>query len=125
MQVDYIREEYGPNRKVHVYLAGPMSGIPHFNYPAFHRAAAELRAEGYEVFNPAEADTERYGFDISLNNTTGTISQDMRRECLAVDLGWIARYADMIAVLPGWGRSTGVAAELALARALDLEVRYL
>jgi hypothetical protein len=37
-----------------VYLAGPMTGIDALNFPAFHKAAASLRASGYEVVNPAE-----------------------------------------------------------------------
>lgn len=37
-----------------IYLAGPMSGLPEFNYPAFHAEAARLRALGYHVENPAE-----------------------------------------------------------------------
>ena len=31
-----------------------MSGLPELNYPAFNAAAAELRALGYHVENPAE-----------------------------------------------------------------------
>lgn len=37
-----------------IYIAGPMSGLPEFNYPAFNRAAAVLRAQGHHVENPAE-----------------------------------------------------------------------
>ena len=29
-----------------VYISGPMTGLPEFNYPAFFAKAAELRAEG-------------------------------------------------------------------------------
>ena len=29
-----------------IYVSGPMRGIPEFNFPAFHVAAAKLRAEG-------------------------------------------------------------------------------
>jgi len=51
----------GQPRQVHaagcggmkIYIAGPMSGLPEFNYPAFHAADAELRALGHETLNPA------------------------------------------------------------------------
>lgn len=37
-----------------VYLAGPMSGYPDHNFPAFHAAAKAWRAKGHIVFSPAE-----------------------------------------------------------------------
>ena len=55
-----------------IYLAGPMSGIAEFNFPAFNEAAANLRAQGHTVFSPAERDIERHGgVDISVGNATG------------------------------------------------------
>lgn len=36
------------------YLAGPMACFEDFNFPAFNKMAAELRARGYVVENPAE-----------------------------------------------------------------------
>ncbi|MBF3131496.1 DUF4406 domain-containing protein, partial [Pseudomonas aeruginosa] len=37
-----------------IYLAGPMTGLPEHNFPAFHAEAARLRSLGYQVENPAE-----------------------------------------------------------------------
>jgi hypothetical protein len=37
-----------------LYLCGPMTGLPDFNYPAFHAQAALLRRAGFKVVNPAE-----------------------------------------------------------------------
>lgn len=106
-----------------VYLAGPMRGIPHFNYPAFFRAAQELREQGYEVFNPAEGE-EVY------DNPTGSLTLAEKvgfnlRQTLKKDTEYICLYADTIAMLPGWVNSSGARAERALALALGLNIIYL
>lgn len=36
------------------YLAGPMTGMPDDNFPAFTEAAARLREMGYVIYSPAE-----------------------------------------------------------------------
>lgn len=36
-----------------IYIAGPMSGLPGFNRPAFHRAAAHIVRRGNVALNPA------------------------------------------------------------------------
>lgn len=111
-----------------VYLAGPMTGVPHFNYPAFNEAAAQLRADGHEVFNPAEHDITTFGKDIS--NPAGSAEQAAaehgfdRRAALKADLTWICEKADAIALLPGWERSSGARAECALASALGLQTMH-
>ncbi len=112
-----------------LYLAGPMTGIPHFNYPAFNAAAHGLRGLGHTVFNPAEHDVEMFGRDIS--NPDGDAVQAAsehgfdRRAALKADLAWICDSADGIALMPGWERSTGARAEKALADALGLYVLFL
>lgn len=114
--------------RMKVYLAGPMSGIPEFNYPAFHRVAANLRAFGYHVFNPAERDIEVHGTDISCGNLSGSVAQAeadhgfCRRRALRDDTAWICEHADAIALLPGWEQSSGARAEKALAEALGLHI---
>ena len=111
-----------------VYLAGPMRGIPQFNYPAFVAGAAKLRADGHEVFSPAEKDVEKHGDEMFTSNPDGDNDRAEAhfgfnlRVALAMDLAWICAEADAIALLPGWERSKGVAAEKATAEALGLKV---
>ena len=116
--------------KLRVYLAGQMRGIPQFNFPQFHEAAAWLRKEGYHVFNPAEKDAERHGADFGKDNATGDEKKAAStgfslRVALGDDLEWICKHADGIALLPGWEKSLGATAERATAIALGLERLYL
>lgn len=115
-----------------IYVAGPMRGIPEFNFPAFNSAAALLRGKGHEVFNPAERDIERHnGLDISKGNAAGCEEIAAKqhgfslRDALADDTAWICKHADAIALLPGWENSKGAKAELALSEALGHQVIYL
>lgn len=113
-----------------VYLAGPMRGIPYFNFPAFHKAAKQLRKQGYEVFSPAERDIERHGKDVSKRNPTGDEALALKqhglniRDALADDTAWICKHAEAVALMPGWKKSKGAKAERALAEALGLEIFY-
>lgn len=102
-----------------VYLAGPMSGIKDFNFPAFFEGEKTLKEMGYEVFNPAQCDLDKWG------SLDGVKKNANYRECLKTDLSWICDLATAIALLPGWENSKGVKAELALAEALGLKVIYL
>jgi|ERR1051325_3891020 hypothetical protein len=114
-----------------IYLAGPMRGIPEFNFPAFHAATSRLRKSGHFVFNPAERDIAHHGKDISKGNATGdealAVSEhgfDLRK-ALKDDLEFICLHADAIALLPGWENSKGARAELHTALALNLEIIHL
>jgi hypothetical protein len=111
-----------------LYLAGPMRGIPEFNFPAFHIGAAQLREAGHIVFSPAERDIAVTGVDISKGNATGdnALAEAQHgfnlREALKDDLEFICLHADGIALLPGWTNSKGAQAKVATARALGLMV---
>ncbi len=103
-----------------VYLAGPMRGIPQFNFPAFDRAQGELERAGYHVFSPAQCDRIDQGFDpvgMTGNEDLSKSGFDLRY-ALKSDTAWICTHADAVVLLPGWQRSTGAQAELALAKAL-------
>lgn len=104
--------------KTTCYLAGPMTGIPRFNFPAFDAAKKELEERGYEVVSPADLDRAT-GFD-EHSDTAPPL-----RECASRDLNAIIDRCGTIAVLPGWKNSKGTRAELALAQWLDLEVIFL
>jgi Domain of unknown function (DUF4406) len=111
-----------------IYLAGPMRGVPHFNFPAFHTAAAKLRSEGHEVFSPAERDIRVHGEAFSKSSLAGDNDEAERehgfnlREALADDLNWICLHADAVALMPGWSASKGANAERATAIALGLAI---
>jgi hypothetical protein len=90
-----------------IYLAGPMSGIPDWNYPAFDQAAMRLRAAGYEVKNPADNHGRRT--DLPRATYLRTAVRQVTR-CRA------------IALLPGWEESPGARLEVAVAEELGLPV---
>jgi Domain of unknown function (DUF4406) len=106
-----------------LYLAGPMRGLPEFNFPTFLLVGATLRQAGFTVFDPAEYDVSN-GFDyhgLTGNEDLSELGFDLR-DALATDLEFIARKADGVAVLPGWEQSKGARAEVATALALSLPV---
>lgn len=94
-----------------LYVAGPMTGLPEFNYPAFDAASDQLRAAGFDVLNPTSAEEH--------NPTPGQPQ----------DWDWYMRHAlrmvldsDALAVLPGWEKSRGATLEVAVANALGMDV---
>ena len=89
-----------------VYIAGPMTGIPDYNYPAFDRMALALRALGHEVLNPAE----------NPEPPCGTWQGYMR-----MALGQLVQ-CQCLALLPGWTESRGALIERKLAQVLLMEV---
>lgn len=92
-----------------LYVAGPMTGLPEFNFPAFHAAAAALRARGFEVENPAENPAPPCGSWLAY----------MRMAVVQV------AKVDGLILLPGWEQSRGARVEFALATGLGLEVHRL
>lgn len=86
-----------------LYIAGPMTGLPDLNYPAFHKAENDLLAAGYRVENPA-------------HNTADDWLGYMR-----LSLVQIAR-SDGLVILPGFQDSRGATIELNIFVNLDLPV---
>lgn len=93
-----------------VYLAGPMSGIPEFNFPAFHAMASALRGAGFDVVNPAE-----------INGPAAVDAGMTWADCMRADIAQLVT-CDGIALLPGWENSRGATLEHHIAKALGMHV---
>jgi hypothetical protein len=90
--------------QVKVYISGPMTGIPEFNYPAFEAAEKIVSAAGYDPVSPHRAPKletwkEYMRYDIKL-----------LMDCQA------------IAMLPGWENSKGANIEFDIANRLDFYI---
>jgi hypothetical protein len=89
-----------------VYIAGPMTGLPDYNYPAFNEAGQQLVARGYVVENPAQ------NAEPPCKSWLGYM-----RMALPQMVG-----CDVVALLPGWHTSRGAGIERQLALDLGLRV---
>lgn len=108
-----------------IYIAGPMSGYPEFNFPAFFAAQAEFEAKGYKVWNPANKDQEA-GVVSDESYATGDDQQLMKsgwdfKETFHWDVTKVI-YSDAIYMLNGWQFSPGAIAEHAVA--VSIKKRY-
>jgi hypothetical protein len=95
------------------YLAGPMSGLPQFNFPLFYRVAKSLRAQGYDVVSPAELDDIKDA-GAALTSKTGNPKEAKRSwgDFLARDVKLLADGGITgIIFLPGWEKSSGAKLE--------------
>lgn len=93
-----------------IYLSGPMTGLPDFNYPTFNETAAMLRGRGHSVYNPAD-------FPHDFNKGPFPI-----RKAFAEFSKFICEEADAIYMMRGWEKSKGALAEYHLALNCELLV---
>jgi hypothetical protein len=110
------------------YLAGPMSGIKSFNYPAFFQAAKELRANGYAIVCPAELDDEET-VALALASEDGTVGEGSPNgetwgDFLARDVKIVGDQVDGVVLLPYWFTSRGARLETFVALSKQLPVYY-
>lgn len=97
------------------YLAGPMRGLPEYNFPAFRAATADLRARGFHVWSPAERDEQQDGFDAATDQPKHI------RHYMSFDLPAVLT-SDAVVVLPGWETSKGATLEVHVARECEIPV---
>lgn len=109
-----------------VYIAGPMSGLPQFNFPAFYAAAEALRAAGFDVVSPAELDdAEDKGAAMASPDGDPAKAKKTWGDFLARDVklladgvlvdpgqnGGLYEPIEGIVFLPGWKQSKGAKLE--------------
>jgi hypothetical protein len=90
-----------------VYIAGPMTGLPDLNYPAFNAAEEALTAAGHAVLNPARNGT--------------IVGSNAWQQYMRLSIAQVLQ-AEAVALLPGWVNSRGALLERRIAKALDLQI---
>lgn len=94
------------HREKNIYISGPMTGLPNYNFEAFNQAADKLKSEGWNVCNPADH---------------GLVDGATKEDYLRHDLAWLST-CSAIYLLPGWKSSSGVKLELDVAKALGMTI---
>lgn len=88
-----------------IYIAGPITGKPHFR-DEFNRAELVLLGKGWIVLNPARL-------------PAGMSESAYMDICLAM-----VRNADALVMLPGWDDSQGASCERLLAIKMGKKIHY-
>jgi hypothetical protein len=101
-----------------LYIAGPMTGLPGFNYRAFFEAERAIMALGHTALNPARTDgptaDEAIAASGTHENPSHTWEYYLRRDIPKVTA------ADALVVLPGWQNSRGANLEVHIATSLGM-----
>lgn len=93
-----------------IYISGPMSGLPEYNYPAFFAASGALRGNGWLPVNPARIGVRPPG-----------THADYLQEAISL---MVQGKLDAIYMLNGWKDSKGARLERDIALALGCEHFY-
>ena len=106
--------------RMRLYLAGPMTGIPQFNFPAFQMWAEMLREEGFKVISPHESDDPDVQAAAWASETGSTSDLPPAKEGSDLRLTAMKNVSDIaecdgIALIEGWNKSGGAVHEVATA----------
>lgn len=100
------------------YLAGPMTGIPQFNFPAFEAAAWALRQKGMTIISPHEEDPPEI-VRAALRSVDGDPAMlggpEVWGQRLAHDVQLISNGVAGLVMLNGWQFSRGACLEATVA----------
>jgi len=105
------------DKKLRIYIAGPMTGIKNLNWDAFDQKELELISAGWDVVNPARMDREM-GIDPTKDLDEYDYEDAARRDIE------ILRTCDAIYLMSGFQFSKGACWERALAKYWGLKRYY-
>lgn len=106
-----------------LYMAGPMAKIAEWNFPAFLDVDTALIGIGYKTINPAKLDLLDGFSPWGMSGYEVRPEGMSRRQVLKKDFIAICDSADGIAVLPGWEKSSGARAEVAVGEAIGITAK--
>lgn len=93
-----------------IYLAGPMTNRPHYNYAAFMDAQCQWEARGHKVLSPFDASERvwRRAYNRSYDpfKDSCEYGSDVMLECWLEDTD-ILLWSEGVALLRGWETSRG------------------
>lgn len=101
-----------------VFICGPMTGLPDFNYPSFHEAGEYLEEHGFEIRSGAHrvnAFKETIPVDPPSTEETEPHEHYMRRSIYQLI------QCDLIYLLDGWADSKGARLEVKIAKSIGLK----
>lgn len=99
------------NTSLKYYIAGPMSGLEHFNYPAFAAAEVQLKGMGLDVVSPRTAPWPADHEEMD--------SKDLWRAMIRATMKMLLDCEGII-LLKGWSKSNGANLELTVAKRLEM-----
>ena len=114
-----------------LYISGPMTGKPYFNFDAFFEAEKLLEAQGYKCLNPAREDEQQASLQgrVSVYDLPDDYDWNQwpdwldREEVAQRDLDGV-RKCDGIYMLDGWRDSDGALAEYHVAKWLGRQIMF-
>lgn len=106
-----------------LYIAGPMSGHPDWNYPAFFTAETELHGLGHGTINPARTDGDTLAAALASAGNPDNPNRS-HEYYLKIELPQMIG-CDGLVVLPGWQKSRGARLEVEIAQALSMPLYVL
>lgn len=108
-----------------VYIAGPMSGYPEHNFPAFERAILHLKNRGYLPVSPHLIDPTHVGECRIGNGAKYRVGANGHMESchLLADIKQLV-HCDAIYMLKGWEASFGSELELTCAKRFGFPIYF-